>query len=143
MQLQNIQLISVTFEVSKLERSREVKEEQPENILFIFVTLEVSKLEKSIEVKEEQELNIPLMSVTCEVLRCSNPFILIRDRKARNHPTVVVGRKSRNEASNTAVRMVVLGDSKVPAQAGKCTKFSFFFSPIPHVVPSRSSRRVS
>ena len=146
-QSSNILLISITRDVSKLERSSVVRAEQPENMPCfqedIDVTFEVSKLERSREVKEEQELNIPLMSVTCEVLRCSNPFILIRDRKARNHPTVVVGRKSRNEASNTAVRMVVLGDLKVPAQAGKCTKFSFFFSPIPHVVPSRSSRRVS
>ena len=52
-------LIFSTFEVSKLERSREVKEEHPENIPperkpDIPITFEVSKLERSREVKEEQ-----------------------------------------------------------------------------------------
>ena len=49
---QNIHSILVTFEVSKLERSRAVREEQPENILPISVTCEVSKLERSIAIKE-------------------------------------------------------------------------------------------
>ena len=40
--------------MSKLERSREVKDLQPENILLISVTSEVSKLERSRAVKEEQ-----------------------------------------------------------------------------------------
>ena len=51
-------LIFVTFEVSKLERSRVVKEEQPENIQFIFVTLEVSKLERSRDGKDMHPQNI-------------------------------------------------------------------------------------
>ena len=50
--------------MSKLERSRAVKEEQPENILFIFVTFEVSKLERLREVKEEQSSNMLLIYVT-------------------------------------------------------------------------------
>ena len=40
--------------MSKLERSRAVKEEQPQNILFISVTCDVSKLERLRAVKEEQ-----------------------------------------------------------------------------------------
>ena len=39
-------LISVTFEVSKLVRSREVKEEQPQNISPIYVTCEVLRYSK-------------------------------------------------------------------------------------------------
>jgi len=50
--------------VSKLERSREVKDEQSLNISPILVTLEVSKLERSREVKDEQSLNILLIPVT-------------------------------------------------------------------------------
>ena len=51
--------MSVTFEVSKLERSRTVKDEQPSNISIIFVTFEVSKVERSREVKDEQPQNMP------------------------------------------------------------------------------------
>jgi hypothetical protein len=47
-----------TFEVSKLERSREVKEQQPWNIYLISSTFEVSKLKRSREVKEQQPENI-------------------------------------------------------------------------------------
>ena len=65
--------------MSKLERSRVVKDQQPENIHLISVTLEVSKQVRSRVVKEEQPQNISLISVTCEVLRCSNPSILLRD----------------------------------------------------------------
>ena len=59
--------------MSKWERSREVKEEQPQNILLISVTFEVSKLERSRVVNDLQPRNILLISVTREVLRCSNP----------------------------------------------------------------------
>ena len=38
----------------KLERSREVKDEQPENISLILLTFEVSKLVRSRVVKDEQ-----------------------------------------------------------------------------------------
>ena len=139
----NILLISVTCEVSKLERFSAVREEQPENRLFIFVTLEVSKREISNEIKEEHRKNILLISVTCEVLRCSSPSILLSDASQENHTAVVAGRNLRNEVSNTAVRMVVLGDSLVPTQAGIRMLLNVFFSSIPHVVPSRSTRRVS
>ena len=43
----------VTFEVSKLERSSEEREEQAQNIQDMLVTFEVSKLETSSEVREE------------------------------------------------------------------------------------------
>ena len=75
-------LISVTFEVSKWERLRVVKDLQPQNIQLMSVTFEVSKLERSREVKEEQSENIQFMSVTCEVLRYSNPSMLLRDLKS-------------------------------------------------------------
>ena len=55
--------------MSKRERSRDVKEEQPENIPSphqedIDATFEVSKLERSREVKDEQPENIHIISVT-------------------------------------------------------------------------------
>ena len=53
-----------TFEVSKLVRSREVKDAHPENRLLIFVTFEVSKLVRSREVKDSQPENIQPISVT-------------------------------------------------------------------------------
>ena len=46
--------IHVTNEVSKPDKSREVREEQPLNISSISTTLEVSKLLKFIEVKDIQ-----------------------------------------------------------------------------------------
>ena len=50
--------------MSKLERSREVKDSQPENISLISVTFKVSKLERSRAVKDAQPENILLISVT-------------------------------------------------------------------------------
>ena len=72
-------LILVTFEVSKQERSRAVKDEQQENMSLISVTYEVSKLVRSREVKEEQPQNISPIYVTCEVLRYSKPSMLLSD----------------------------------------------------------------
>ena len=46
--------ISVTVEVLKLDKSKEVNDEQSENILDIDVTIEVVKLDKSNEVNDEQ-----------------------------------------------------------------------------------------
>ena len=127
--------------MSKLERSSEVNDLQPENILHIPVTFEVSKLERLSAVKDWHPSNIPLISVTCEVLRCSRPSMLLSDRRSVNHPAVVVGRKSRNEASKIAVRTVVSGYTELAVQAGVPNSSSL--SLIPHVVPSRSARRVS
>jgi len=76
--------ILVTSEVSKLERSSAVKEEQPENIQYIFVTFEVSKLERSSDVKDEQPRNILVILTTSEVLKYSNPSMLLRDSKQLN-----------------------------------------------------------
>ena len=67
--------------MSKLERSRVVKDEQLENILLIFVTFEVSKRERSREVKDLQPENMPPIHITCEVLICSSPSMLLRDWK--------------------------------------------------------------
>ena len=50
--------------MSKLERSREVKDSQPLNILLMLVTFEVSKLERSRAVKDAQPLNILPIYVT-------------------------------------------------------------------------------
>ena len=50
--------------MSKQERSREVKDSQYQNIQLISVTSEVSKRERSREVKDLQPKNIFLMSVT-------------------------------------------------------------------------------
>ena len=46
--------ISIKDVVSKLERSRVVREEQLQNMFCIVETLEVSKLETSMLVREEQ-----------------------------------------------------------------------------------------
>ena len=51
MQSLNIALMSSMFSVLKLERSREVKLEQPSNINPMFFTFSVLKLERSREVK--------------------------------------------------------------------------------------------
>ena len=50
--------------MSKLERSRAVKDAQPENILFMLVTSEVSKRERSRAVKDWQFLNISHIFLT-------------------------------------------------------------------------------
>lgn len=142
-QPKNILSIRETFEVSKLERSIVFKSEQSENMPIIFVTFEVSKQERSSSVKAEQCKKIQLISVTCEVLRYSNPSMLLSDWRYSNHLAMVVGRKSRNEASNTTVVTVVARDSLVPAQAGIRIFQSFFLSSIPHVVPLRLARKVS
>ena len=113
----NIQLIPITFEVSKLERPSAVKDWQPSNIEYMNITFEVSKLDRSSAVKDSQSENILLISVTCEVLRYSKPSILLSDRRPVNHPAVVVGRKSRNEASKTAVRTMVLGFINLAVQS--------------------------
>ena len=42
------------FEVSKLDKSKEIKEKQSLNILHILVTLEVSKLDKFNDINDEQ-----------------------------------------------------------------------------------------
>ena len=50
--------------MSKQERSREVKDEQPQNIQLILLTFEVSKLVRSRVLKDSQPKNILLISVT-------------------------------------------------------------------------------
>ena len=140
LQPENITLISVTFAVSKLERLSIPKDWQSANIPFISVTFAVLKLERSSAVKDSQYKNIIFISLTSVVLRYSKPSILLSDRRPVNHLAVVVGRKSRNEASKTTVRTVVLGDAKLAVQAGEPQSF---VSLISHFVPSRSARRVS
>ena len=54
--------ISVTPEVSKFDKFKEVNDEQSVNNLQIYLTFEVRKLDKSKEVKEEQFLNISYIS---------------------------------------------------------------------------------
>ena len=80
------------------------------------------------------------MSFTSEVLRCSSPPIFLRTVQLLNHLAVVVGRKSRNEASNTTRVVVLFADVRVPAHAGKVVYTTFFVSSMPHVVPVRVAR---
>ena len=75
-QPENIYVISVTSDVSKLDKSREVKFEQPENIKDILVTFDVSKLDKSREVKLKQPRNIHDISVTFDVSKLDISIIL-------------------------------------------------------------------
>ena len=49
-----MQLISVTIEVSNLDRSSVVKDSQTANILFVSVTFAVLKLDRSSAVKDLQ-----------------------------------------------------------------------------------------
>ena len=51
-------IISVTFEVLKLDKSNEINEEQPWNINPILFTFEVLKFDKFNEINEEQPWNI-------------------------------------------------------------------------------------
>ena len=50
-QFLNIWLISITFEVSNLDRFKETNEEHSINIKFILIADDVIKLDKSIDVK--------------------------------------------------------------------------------------------
>ena len=52
-QLENIDLISVTFEVLKFDKSNEINDEHPENIYLILVTDEELILGKSNEFSDE------------------------------------------------------------------------------------------
>ena len=142
-QPENIEPMLVTLCVLKCDTSREVKREQPTNIEPMLVTLCVLKCDTSREVKREQPVNIQLMSFTSEVLRCSSPSICLSASQRSNHIAVVVGRKSRNEASNTTRVVVLSATFHVPAHAGKVMSLSylsFFVSSMPHVVPVRVAR---
>ena len=76
----NMRCIFVTFEVSKLERSKEVNDRQPKNMLNISFTLEVSKLVRLTEARDWQRENIPkapeLISVTCAVLKLDKSSVM-------------------------------------------------------------------
>ena len=52
-----MQKVSKSSEVSKLDKSSEIKDEHPENILLIVETLFVLKLDKFNDVKDEQSEN--------------------------------------------------------------------------------------
>ena len=136
----NIPPMSVTFWVLKCDTSREVRPEQPVNISPMFVTFWVLKRDTSREVKTAQPENISLMSFTSEVLRCSSPPIFLRTLQLKNHLAVVVGRKSRNEASNTTRVVVLFSSVHVLAHAGKVPSLFFLVSLMPHVVPVRVAR---
>ena len=60
-----------------MERFRDLKSEQPENIDLISVTAEVLKLETLRDVKLEQPENISPISVTAELVRFSSPSIVV------------------------------------------------------------------
>ena len=95
----------------KFERSSDVKAEQPSNIEFISFTFSVLKFERSSDVKVEQPSNIPAILFTSEVLRFCSPSMFVRALNNTNQYAVEVGRKSLNDASNTAFVVVVLGFS--------------------------------
>ena len=63
----NMLYMFVTLEVSKEDRSREDRDEQPSNMLSMRVTLEVSKEDRSREARDEQPSNICHISVTLDV----------------------------------------------------------------------------
>ena len=141
-QSKNIPTMSVTFWVLKCDTSREGKRWQLANIPRMSVTFWVLKCDTSREVKLQQPLNIPPMSFTSEVLRNSNPSICLIVRQSLNHRAVVVGRKSRNEASNTTR---VISMPALSAHAGKVSSPSSSpcVSSMPQVVPVRVARRAS
>ena len=62
-------LISVTFDVLKLLKSKLVKEEHFQNIAFILVTFDVLKLLISKLVKDVHPENILTKDVACDVLK--------------------------------------------------------------------------
>lgn len=85
-QPENMSVILVAREVSKPDRSKALRDEQPLNIDRMLSTIPVSKLfGKEREVSEEQSRNISSMPVTCEVSnldRLRDP----RDEQSENIP---------------------------------------------------------
>ena len=78
---ENIDVMSVTFEVSKFERSRVVRERALSNIEFMLVTFEVLKLERFSVASESVSLNIKDIFVTLDVSK------FVRSREVRRkHP---------------------------------------------------------
>ncbi len=71
------------FDVSKLDKSNDVKDLQPSNIPPIFVTDEVSKLCKSKEINELQYWNILNIDWTEDVLKLSK-FTDIKELQSAN-----------------------------------------------------------
>ena len=67
----------LTFDVSKLDKSKESNSEQPENILFIFVTLDVLKLDKFNELNFEQLENIPTILLTWDESKLDKSISII------------------------------------------------------------------
>ena len=63
LQPSNIELISVIFDVLRLLTSNEVNDLQPLNILFISVTFNSSKLDKFIDFKSPQFSNMNLIEL--------------------------------------------------------------------------------
>ena len=106
----------------------------------MLATFCVLKCDKSKEVKREQPENISPMSFTSEVLRYSSPPIFLRSLQFKNHMAVVVGRKSRNEASNTTRVVVLFATWSVPAHAGKVPPLRFSVSLMTQFVPVRVAR---
>ncbi len=107
-QFLNIQLMSVTFCVLKFFRSSVWSALQPSNMLFIVSTFEVLKLLRSRVVKASLFSNMLFIDLTSEVLRFCSPSMAVRALRPWNHPAVEVGLKLANEASITALVVVVL-----------------------------------
>ena len=101
-------LIVSTFEVLKLFRSSAWSALQRSNMLFIVSTFEVLKLFRSRVVKATQSSNMLFIDLTSEVLRFCSPSMAVRALRPWNHPAVEVGLKLANEASITALVVVVL-----------------------------------
>ena len=68
----------VTLDVSKVDKSRVVNEEQLKNIDSILLTEEVSNFEKSKLFTFIHVLNMPFIETTFEVLK-SIKFIVVKD----------------------------------------------------------------
>lgn len=81
--------ILVTFDVSKDDRSSEVRDEHLLNMTPILVTCDVSKDDKSSEVRDEQPLNILFILVTFDVLKFDRSSE-VSDEQSRNMLAVLV-----------------------------------------------------
>ena len=75
----------------KFDRSSEVSVRQVENIDLIFVTFSVLKPVTSSDFSDSQLLNILFISVTFSVLRFSIPSTVSSDMQKANQYAVLVG----------------------------------------------------
>ena len=78
--------------MSKLDTSREARDEQPSNMLVMLVTLAVSKFDTSREVRLEQPLNMSDMLVTFEVSKAPPNVMDVNCAQPANMAVMLVAR---------------------------------------------------